>query len=160
MTVEEYLHTSFENPDPEFRDGELLERNSCDSAFSETCVKLIFFFAHKGRFPRLHCRPSLRLKLRDNHYRVPDLCVFSPDEPTELIPSTPPLIVIEILSPGDRIEELASKLVEFRRWGVTHAWLVDPDSRRMYAYGSELEERLTLGIPALNLELRAADIFE
>ena len=58
MTVEEYLHTSFENPDPEFRDGELVARNSCDSAYSETCVKLIYFFMRDCQSLLLHCRPG------------------------------------------------------------------------------------------------------
>jgi Uma2 family endonuclease len=36
------------------------------------------------------------------------------------VPDTPPLIVVEILSPDDRLTEVREKLEEYRAWGVPH----------------------------------------
>jgi hypothetical protein len=45
--------------------------------------------------------------------------VFHPREPG-LVPDTPPLIAIEILSPDDLLTEVREKLEEYRAWGVPH----------------------------------------
>jgi Uma2 family endonuclease len=56
--------------------------------------------------------------------------------------------------------EVRNKLAEYRAWGVTHVWLVDPHSKRMYTYDAELVEVSTLRIPELDVELIPADLFE
>jgi len=53
-----------------------------------------------------------------------------------------------------------NKLAEYRTWGVTHVWLVDPYSKRMYTCDPELVEVPTLRIPELSIEVAPADIFE
>jgi Uma2 family endonuclease len=86
--------------------------------------------------------------------------VFYPNEPRERVPATAPFVVIEILSPDDRMADVRNKLAEYCAWGVTHVWLVDPHSKRMYTCDAELAEVSRLGIPELNFEVTAADIFE
>jgi Uma2 family endonuclease len=86
--------------------------------------------------------------------------VFHPDEPQERVPSTPPLVAIEILSPEDKMTEVRDKLAEYRAWGIVHVWLVDPHSKRMYVCDAGLTEVATLPIPELGIELTPADIFE
>lgn len=160
LPVAEYLHTSFPDLDKEYRDGELVERSLPDYLHSKTQRLLIVLLSALGKtFPVFVC-PELRIRVRTGLVRIPDISVYYPNEPQERVPSTPPFIAIEILSPDDRMANVRSKLAEYRAWGVSHVWLVDPHSKRMYNYDAELVEVSTLRIPELNIEVTPADIFE
>ena len=67
--------------------------------------------------------------------RIPDVAVFHPQEPAELVPSDPPLVVVEIVSREDRHTEIIQKFEEYRAWGVPHIWLADPWQRQLSVYG-------------------------
>jgi len=101
MSLDEYLHTSFENPDPEFLEGEVVERNggswSHSTAMGEFACRLVKEEPRTGLVAAI----SIRLRTAVNRVRVADVAAFLP-EPDEQVPSTPPLIVIEIASPEDR----------------------------------------------------------
>jgi Uma2 family endonuclease len=99
------------------------------------------------------------MKLREGLYLIPDVAVFWRSKPP-LVPIAPPLIAIEILSPDDRQAAVLEKLQEYRDWGVPHAWLVDPHSRRLYTCDTSLTEVNSFTIPELNVTLGPADIFE
>ena len=73
---------------------------------------------------------ELRLQLEPDIFRIPDVCVFT-EKPGKLVPDTPPLIAIEIVSKDDRHTELLEKLEEYRRFGIANIWLVDPWLRRL-----------------------------
>lgn len=160
MTVQTYLHTSFENPDREYRDGRLVQRSLPDYLHSKTQGLVGIFFAQFRHALPIYPAFSLRLKLRESLYLIPDVAVFYPNEPQEQVPTTPPFVAIEILSPDDRMADVRNKLAEYRAWGVTHVWLVDPYSKRMYTCNAELVEVSTLRITELGVELKPADIFE
>src|SRR5277367_158548 len=132
-SVDRYLHASFPDLDQEFRDGELVERSLPDYLHSRAqALFIVFFEALRNRLSVYVC-PELRLKLREGLYLIPDVAVFYPVPPSESVPSTPPLVVIEVLSPDDRWSAVRENLEEYRAWGVKHVWLVDPHSRRMYS---------------------------
>ena len=159
LTVEEYLHTSFPDLDREYRDGELVERSVPDYPHGRTQILIgICFEAWRKKFS-LYASSETRLKLREDRYLIPDVSVFRPAPPPG-IPDTPPFVVIEILSPDDRMSDVRDKLEEYKAWGVPHVWLVDPHSRRMYTCEAGLAETATLKIPELGVEITAADIFE
>ena len=159
MTREEYLHTSFENPDPEFLDGEVVERNGGTlphaRALAVTCALLYQARERTG----LQTVLSLRMRVAPNRIRVADLAVFE-HEPAEEVPSSPPLVAVEILSPDDRIGYVIPKLEEYRAWGVKHVWAVDPDDGKLFTYGETgLHEVTELRLPAHEIVLTHADIF-
>jgi Uma2 family endonuclease len=56
--------------------------------------------------------------------------------------------------------DVRNKLAEYRAWGVTYVWLVDPHAKRMYTCDAGLTEVATLNIPELGIEVTPADIFE
>ena len=159
LSVEQYLATSFPDLDKEYRDGELVERSLPDNLHSKTQVLLgAFFEAHRKKvavFPRT----ELRLRIRPTLILIPDVTVFHPDEPQERYPDKPPFIAIEILSLDDKLTDVREKLETYRTWGVTHVWLVDPHSRRMYTCDNGLMEVATLQVPGLNLTLTPAEVF-
>jgi Uma2 family endonuclease len=131
VSVEEYLHSSFPGIDREYRDGALVERSMPDYLHGKTQALLNALFMALRKELRLYPCSETRMKLRAGRFLIPDVAVFHPDEPG-LVPDTPPLIAIEILSPDDRLSEVREKLEECRAWGVPHVWLVDPHSRRLY----------------------------
>ena len=159
LSVEEYLHTSFPDLDKEYWDGKLVERSLPDYLHSKTQRLLILFFGLLGRTLPLFVSPELRLKIRPTRFLIPDISIFHGVEPTMRVPDYPPLVAIEILSPDDRVRAVGEKLEEYRAWGVKHAWLVDPYSKRMYT-GPGLTEVATLRIPELGIVVTPADVFE
>ncbi len=159
LPVEEYLRTSFPDLDKEYRDGELVERSLPDYLHSKTQGLLILLLgALRKAFPVFVC-PELRVRVRPGLIRIPDVSVYYPNEPQERVPTTPPFVAIEILSPDDRMTNVRNKLAEYRAWGVTHVWLVDPHSKRMYTWNAGLVEVSALQIPELSFDLTPTDIF-
>ena len=83
---------------------------------------------------------------------------FYPTEPSP-VPETPPLIVIEVLSADDRMSAVREKLDEYKKWGATHVWLVDPHAKRLYTCDANLVEVTALRVPELGIELLPEQIF-
>jgi len=98
VAVEQYLQMSFEGPDCEFVDGEIVERNAGENPHSKAQLRLILLLSGLAAWSPLHIRPELRLRLAPERYRIPDIAVFAGEEPAEDVPSTPPLVTIEIVS--------------------------------------------------------------
>ena len=68
-------------------------------------------------------------------------------------------MAIEILSPEDRVARLIPKLDEYRRWGITHIWVIDPETRKVFVYTEGLRESQALTLPEHSVNLTPADLF-
>jgi Uma2 family endonuclease len=159
VSVEEYLRTSFTGADCDFVDGEIVERNVGGNRHSTTQGRLIEFFYDLRKSHPFYARPELRFKLHEGRFRVADVAVFEGEPPVAEVPSTPPLIVIEIVSRDDRYTEIVEKLDEYRAWGVQHVWLVDPYLRKIYTCGnSGLREVSEFLLPPSGFRLTLDDI--
>ena len=134
ISEEEYLRTSFLDRTPEYVDGELVERSVPNKSHGKTQVELAFVFRTLQQRLPLFPFSELRVPVAPRKYRIVDLAVYAHQEPVEELPTELPLVVIEIVSPDDRFEELMNRLEEFRAWGVPHVWLVDPGLRRICVY--------------------------
>ena len=100
------------------------------------------------------------MRVAPTRYRIADLAVFAGDAPKENVPSSPPLIVIEIVSRDDRHTEIVKKLAEYRDWGVRHVWLVDPWNRMLCVFSANgLNEVPAFQVPEFNVEISQAEIF-
>jgi Uma2 family endonuclease len=160
MSVEEYLRTSFDGPDREFLDGEVVERNAGEMSHSKVQARLIILLAELPRRTALHVFPGLRLRLGPSRIRIPDIAVFAGEEPLEDVPSTPPLVAIEIVSRDDRHTEILQKLGEYRQWGVPYIWLVDPWLRKIHSFSTAgLTEVAAFEIPEIGATIPASVIF-
>ena len=159
MPVEVYLRTSYPDLDREYRDGDVLERTLPDYLHGKTQMLLLLFFGALRQSLSIFPCSEVRMKLREGLYLIPDVAVFHGLEPSQ-IPDTPPLIVIEILSPDDRLTQVRDKLDAFQKWGVAHVWLVDPHGRHLYSYESGLQEVDVLNVPELAVKLGPRDAFE
>jgi Uma2 family endonuclease len=160
VSLDDYLHTSFENPDREYVDGEILERTLPDRLHGKTRFRLAGLIFRFCQTLPLHGMTEVRSRVAATRVRIPDVSIYSGDEPGEDVPSTPPLVAIEILSPDDRYLAVLEKLQEYRAWGVRHIWIVDPVRRvlQVYADGA-LTEVPALLIPEYGVQLTGAEIF-
>ena len=158
LSEEEYLRTSFENPDREYRDGELVERSMPAFKHARTQNRLAARFESVASKLPVHPCVEVRMRLRSGRYLISDVAVFLGAEPPD-VPDTPPLIAIEILSADDRMAEVLEKLREYLGWGVPHIWVVCPKNREMYVYNGGLARVESLKVPELDFELQPADVF-
>jgi len=159
LSLDEYLHTSFDNPDREYRDGELVERSMPDTLHASAQALIAAFFVALRVKLGLYVYTEPRVKLRDGLYLIPDVAVFWPEKPPK-VPETPPLVAIEIRSEDDRSAKVHAKLKEYRAWGVPHVWLVDPYLHKLYTCDDGLTEVATLRVPELEIELHPEQVFE
>ncbi len=160
LSAEEYLRTSFPGVDPEYRDGEIMERSLPTLDHGTTQGSLYSFFKPYRNSHLLFPTVETRLLLRVGRYIIPDVCVFHPMKPSGEVPEIRPLIAIEILSPDDRMSDVRAKLQEYTDWGVPHIWLVDPATRSLYICKDGLHEVPSFHIPEVNLTVTPAGIFD
>src|SRR5262245_16087801 len=137
MDVDEYLRTSFDGPDCEFLDGEVVERNMGELPHGDVQGNLY----HLLRLlrPQLGIRvvPEIRIQIHSRRYRVADIAVWRNDDIGTGIPVIPPFLAIEILSPEDRMVRMAPKIQEFLSIGVEWVWVIDPEERTALCYSQK-----------------------
>jgi Uma2 family endonuclease len=160
ISVEEYLRTSFDGPDREYVDGEIVERNRGELQHSAIQARLIEIFYELRKRQPLFAMPELRHKVKPSVYRIPDVAVFAGEKPAESVPTKPPMIAIEIISPDDRINDVLKKLDEYRQWGVQHCWVVDPYLPKLFVYSDAgLMQVQAFELESHLVRIAAADIF-
>ena len=158
VSESEYLGTAFESPEPEFVDGEIIQRAMPDTFHSEAVDALTVILIRQAPMT-LYRRPELRIQVAPGRYRVVDLAVFD-RRPVQRVPELTPLIAIEVLSPDDSHAELMRKFADYASLGIPHIWLVDPIARRLSIYHDEsLEAVRQFEVPAHGLVVRPSDLF-
>ena len=158
IRVEDYLRMTFEY-DAEFVRGEVAERSMPNNSHSTLQFLILLQLGALAQSRAVFPRPELRLKLATDLYRIPDISVFA-KEPTDEVPSAPPLLIIEILSPDDRYSEVIEKLEEYQAWGVENIWVVDAPNRRLALYSAiGLQNVSSLTLPQYSFEITAVDLF-
>jgi Uma2 family endonuclease len=128
VSVEEYLHTSFEH-DAEYVEGRIVPRSMPQKPHSKMqvyLVRAIYQVAHPLGY-EVWTEQRVRTQLNPARYRVPDLCVTL-GEPAEDIFTEPPFLCVEILSPDDLAVEVQAKVREYRAFGIAYVWIVDPNT--------------------------------
>jgi Uma2 family endonuclease len=161
VTVEEYLSRSFDGPEPEYVDGEVIERHLGSVPHFKAQKRLLKFFDSLEESWSLFAYPEVTLRLSPSRYRVADIAVFPEDVPSEnKYPTDPAEVVIEIVSEDDRYVEIKEKLAEYHTWGVKHIWLVDPWTRKFSFYdGSGLHDVPAFDLPEYNAKISVAEFF-
>lgn len=158
VSLEEYLGHTYE-PDCDYVDGELIERNVGENWHSKTQGNFVALLWLAAREPGMAVRPELRMRLGAALFRIPDIALFR-EPPAESVPAEPPLLVVEVISPDDRQSAILAKLEEFRAFGVPHIWLADPQLKSLYTYGADgLHQVTELRLAELELVIRPTDVF-
>jgi Uma2 family endonuclease len=130
VTVEEYLNTDYD-PDVEFVEGVLVERNMGD--WLHSLVQSNILFALRKKYPHLKVVPELRSSVTSTRYRLPDVCVLLAAPQTKYLLESA-FVVVEVLSERDVMSAVIEKLREYAAKGVKNIWLVDPRLKLLYRY--------------------------
>ena len=147
ISVEEYLKSSYE-PDAEYVDGVIEERNVGEEQHSAWQAALVIYFGVRGREWNLRVRPELRTKTGERHYRVPDVALLDADAPRDPVATVAPLVALEILSPADRLSRLLVRLADFESMGVPAIYVIDPADNSLFRFSQgklESDSRIVLG---------------
>ena len=155
ITPEQYLATHFEH-EPELVHGELVGRPLPNRSHGRTQQRLAVRLDGAG-----YCCTEVRMRLAEDLYRIPDVAVFERPGPEEEVPSSPPFLVVEVISPEDRLHNLMQKLEEYHLWGVRYIWLVETELKKLYVYDhGSLTEVDRLELEPLRSVITATELFD
>jgi Uma2 family endonuclease len=161
VPLEEYLSTDYE-PDCDYVDGELIERNMGEKGHSKTQMRVAGLFYLQRHALGIHVFPEQRIQVAPARFRVPDISVILGDEPAEDIFTTPPFLCIEILSPEDRAFRVQQRLADYLAFGVPNIWIIDPWNRLAFVYTKtgmrEVHDALETG--NLKIRMPLTEIFD
>jgi Uma2 family endonuclease len=161
MDVEEYLRTSFDGPDCEYLDGEVVERNMGEIPHGDVQINLATALRQLRRTLGLRVIPEIRIQINPRRYRVADIAVWRDDNIGTGIPTVPPFLVVEILSPEDRMVRMLPKIQEYLAIGVEWVWIIDPEEKSALCYSQKdpaggLCDVLRTENPNIEIPLQAA----
>ena len=162
VSVQEYLAASFD-PDRDYVDGELQERNLGEQPHSRAQMSLGAFLFNREAQWSIRVLTEQRVQVSATRFRVPDICVLPASAPRDPIVSQAPFLCIEILSSEDRVSRLNERLSDYFQMGVRYVWVLDPLARRAYCYTpGEMHEVLDGVLRTDNPEIAVplADAFE
>jgi Uma2 family endonuclease len=161
VTEQEYLRTSYE-PDCEYIDGRVEERNVGEYEHSGVQGAIFLIFSNNGAHWGVKARPECRLQVAPTRYRIPDVMVLRREQKVSRIVREAPLICIEVLSPEDSWSRLRDKLNDYLAMGVEHVWCFEPATREVRSYTAQGFEVVTLPeltVDGTEIRLSVAEVF-
>jgi Uma2 family endonuclease len=102
-------------------------------------------------------------ELGPTHYRIPDLMIITGGKPNEQIPSRPPFVCIEILSPEDRMSRMEKKIADYPAFGVSYVWVLNPKTKQAVEYTKAGKRSIDDGVLRTanpTIEIPLSQIFE
>ena len=138
VPVEVYLNSSYE-PDAEYVDGVVEERNMGEYDHSSWQHAIELWFAQHAREWNIRVRPELRVQVSPGNFRVPDVTVLDRNLAVEQVITHPPVAVFEILSPEDTLARMMTKLGDYERMGIQSILILDPNGKHFRYRGGGLE---------------------
>jgi Uma2 family endonuclease len=121
-----------------------------------------YFFSQQANW-RVTPSSEQRVQISTSRYRIPDVCVISNDAPDELVLRTPPVLCIEILSRGDSMTDILTRVDEYLSIGVPTVWIIDPWLRKAFhasPEGSLHHEPRTLTVKDTPIAISVPELFQ
>jgi Uma2 family endonuclease len=135
VSVEEYLATSYPDGDREYLDGVVLERNVGTPGHSRLQKLLIAHLIAFEASLEIEVLPECRTRILERRYRVPDVLVMlQPFRENERVLIDPPFLIVEILSPHDRMKDSMLRFADYAQLGVKHIIQMDPEDRTTFVF--------------------------
>ena len=161
VSVEEYLNTSYPDGDKEYIDGEIQERNL--GRFEHSSLQTAIAFYLRSHYKTFWTGVEIRVQVRGDRFRVPDVAVARSPKPVNGIIVAPPHLVVEVLSPEDRAGQIQEKIDDYLSFGIPFVWIVNPETRKGYIHTADGSREAKDGIlRAMNpdIELPLAEMFQ
>jgi Uma2 family endonuclease len=156
VSVEEYLTSTYE-PDVEYVDGQLEERNVGEIEHSDVIAAIMDWFQRHAKEWQIRVRPDVRTQVGPTRFRVPDVVICRRSSQDKRIVREAPLVIIEVLSPEDRISRYHQRIADYRAMGVKGIWVVDPETRKGWdcSSGANWIETMEFSLPPITMNLPA-----
>jgi Uma2 family endonuclease len=162
VPVDEYLNSSY-RPDMEYVDGVLVERGMPTIAHSLLQMILIQHFGRHQKALRFLSLPEVRTQIVERaRYHIPDVILCPLPLPPGKVVTAVPWAVVEVVSPDDRLPEQLERFRDYKRIGVRHVVLLDPEQLLAWRFeeGSLLQTRFTsLDLPSGSLPFDTEMLF-
>ena len=113
-------------------DGELEERNVGEKEHSAVQAFFIKWFATHEEQWKLEAYPEIRIRVSLTRVRIADVAILPVKIPFEGVLGRPPVAVVEVLSPEDRVSRYQARLDDYRSMGIANIWVIDPMRRKAY----------------------------
>ena len=159
LSIAEYHETSY-RPDREYIDGELRERNVGKRDHARMQALLTIWFGQHELLWSVFVLTEQRVLVSSTRIRIPDVLLTSTEPQTETLTS-PPILVVEILSPDDTYSDTQERAQDYLSMGVKMVWVIDPKSRtgRMCREDTWQEARI-LRVPETPIHVDLDAIFQ
>jgi len=149
VSVDKYLRRSCPDGDSEYVDGEIVERNAGEVDHASLQLRIFLYIA-------THCRNILGRRgvqgTSASHAISGSRChARARARPAGKIVTTPPHLVVEVLSRDDRPGAMQEKIGDRLASGISYVWVVNPRTGRAYVHTAEAAREANDGI------LRTAD---
>ena len=161
VSLDEYLHTTY-RPDRDYLEGELLERNMGEQPHGRVQLIIAKIFDNRRKEWNTRTSTELRVQVRPERFRVPDIGVVLRSDPFEDIITKAPLVCIEVLSPSDALRDIQERVNDYAAMGVDNIWAVDPTGRVGYyasRRGFQQPDDGILRISGTPIEISLAEVF-
>ena len=159
LSMDQYLQTSY-RPDREFIAGELRERNVGQWEHARVQFLLALWFGSHEQAWGTTGSTEQRTLVSPGKIRIPDVVVMrkGPQPPVLL---SPPLLVVEILSPDDTYSDTQERAQDYLAMGVDMVWIIDPKSStgKMIS-GDTWVGAETLSVPRTDITVHLPTLFE
>ena len=155
VSLDEYLRTDYE-PDCDYVDGELEERNVGETEHSAVQAFFIKWLATHEEQWKLEAYPEIRMRVSPTRVRIADLAILPLQRNYEAVLTRPPVAVIEVLSPEDRVSRYQQRLDDYRAMGIANVWVIDPMRRKAFDCsqgGWQPVEKLLITNPPVEIPL-------
>lgn len=149
-TDEEFMLLSDDEHRYELVDGELVNRGNSGMEHGYlACILTIKLggFIQANKLGAI-CDSSTAFTLKNGNKRSPDIAFIGRERlqglsrPPQGFFQGAPDLVVEILSPGNTVQEIHSKIVEYFENGTRLLWKIDPNERCILVYHCPQPERL------------------
>jgi Uma2 family endonuclease len=145
VAVDEYLNSSY-RPDLEYVDGVLVKRGTGTIAHGLLQALLVGYFGNYRKQFRFAVLIEVRTQIIERaRYRIPDVMLCPVPLPDGKIVNSVPSVVLEILSPDDRMPRQLERFRDYKKVGVRHIVLLDPEELIAFRFedGSLLQTQFT-----------------
>jgi Uma2 family endonuclease len=129
MTVEEYLHSSFE-VDMDLVDGYLEDRHVGELDHFKLQRMLSDLLRTGEQEHGYMVVQETRLQVAPRRFRVPDTCLVRRSDLSQVLRKAP-LLCVEVMSPEDRMGRMQERCDDYFRMGVREVWVINPRLRTL-----------------------------
>lgn len=160
-TDEEFMALPQDGHRYEIVNGELIDVGNSGALHGYVCSLLLGALVSYSLSEKLGIvfDSSTAFKMKNGNRRSPDISFFAKERlqgmtelPSGFLEGAPDLVV-EVLSPGNTVEEMHDKLVDYFDNGTRLAWMIHPSEHYVLVYRSAQEpDRLLKSVDALEGE--------